>query len=124
PFGYGLSYTKFSIAAAESDENGTAVTASVRNDGKYAGDALVQVYVSCDSPYAPVHPRLCGFGHAAVQPGETTRVNIPLDKLTDTVFNDEGDAVKAEHYTLYIGLSQPDPDFVRMSGAEPAVIRK
>ena len=124
PFGYGLSYTRFSVAKAEEDTDRNSVTATVKNEGNCAGDALVQVYVSCDSPYAPVHPRLCGFGHISLGKGETGEVTVPLDRLTNTVINNEGEPETAEHYMLYIGLSQPDPDSVRMSGTTPVIIKK
>ena len=124
PFGYGLSYTRFSVEKAEEDEDGNSITATVKNEGNRAGDALVQVYVSCESPYAPPRPRLCGFGHISLNKGETGEVRVPLDRLTSTVVNNDGDRETVEHYTLHVGLSQPDPDSVRMSGTTPVTIRK
>ena len=44
--------------------------------------------------------------------------------MTETVINNMGEPEKAEHYTLYVGLSQPDEQSVKMSGAIPAAIRK
>lgn len=108
PFGYGLSYTDYSVTKA--DEAGNEIRAEVSNNGSYAGDALVQVYVACDSPWAPLHPRLCGFGKVSLQAGETKSVSIRLDSLTNTIVNEQGDRITADHYTLYIGLGQPDPD--------------
>ena len=122
PFGYGLSYTTFVLEGAKA-ENGI-LTAEVSNSGCFPGDALVQVYVACDSPYAPLHPRLCGFGHIYLNSGEKGSVHIKLDPLTDTVVNDEGERVKTDHYTLYAGLSQPDEQSVRMTGARPIIIKK
>ena len=106
------------------DGSGKGITASVRNDGSCPGDALIQIYVSCDSPFAPVRPRLCGFRRISVQPGATEQVNITLDPLTATVYNDEGEPVTVQHYTLYVGLSQPDSESVRMSGTTPVAIKK
>lgn len=124
PFGYGLSYTTYAITGANACGDGKSVNAEVKNTGTREGNALVQVYVSCDSPYAPLHPRLCGFARICLAPGETGSVNIPLDKMTETVINNMGEPEKAEHYTLYVGLSQPDEQSVKMSGAIPAAIRK
>ena len=70
PFGYGLSYTDYSVTKADEADN--EISAEVSNNGSYAGDALVQVYVACDSPWAPLHPRLCGFGKVSLQAGERT----------------------------------------------------
>ena len=123
PFGFGLSYTSFSVVKAFCEDGGT-VSAEVINNGKYAGDALVQVYVACDSPFAPPHPRLCGFRRVSLAAGERKTVSVPLDKLMNSVVNDKGERTAAEHYTLYVGLSQPDKQSVRMSGSEPVAIKK
>ncbi len=124
PFGHGLSYTQFRINSASADDDGKTVNAEIENTGARAGDALVQIYVSCDSSYAPVHPRLCGFLRVSLQAGEKKKVGISLDKLTDTVINDRGEPEKAAHYTLYAGLSQPDEMSVALCGAKPVVIKK
>ena len=122
PFGFGLSYTEFAVAGA-SEKDG-AVQAEIVNRGSRAGDALVQVYVACDSPFAPVRPRLCGFAHITLEAGEKGCVSVPLDPLTGTVINDDGEKVSAGHCTLYVGLSQPDELSVSMSGAAPVILRK
>ena len=106
PFGYGLSYTSFSIADA-SDCGTGEVSAEIINTGSRGGDALIQVYVACSSPFAPRHPRLCGFRRVSLEPGERKTVRIQLDPLTDTVVNDDGEREKISHYTLYVGLGQP-----------------
>ena len=114
PFGYGLSYTSFSVTKAELKDK--QVQAEVINLGHCGGDALIQVYVKCDSPYAPLHPRLCGFRRISLAAGETGSVSVPLDTLTDTVVNDQGERIKAGHFTLYVGLGQPDPEEEKTSG--------
>ena len=120
PFGYGLSYTSYEILSAQ--KNGPEIQAEVVNRGEMSGDAVVQVYVRCDSEYAPLRPRLCGFRRVSLRPGQSRTVAVPLDPLTDTVINDRGEETKVQRYTLYIGLSQPDDLSVRMSGVRPVVI--
>ena len=88
-----------------------------------AGDALVQIYVKCDSPYAPLHPRLCGFGKISLEPGEKKMISVLLDPLTDTIISDSGEEVKADGYTLYAGLGQPDELSIHMSGSRPVEIK-
>ena len=122
PFGYGLSYTDYSVTKADEADN--EISAEVSNNGSYAGDALVQVYVACDSPWAPLHPRLCGFGKVSLQAGETKSVSIRLDSLTNTVVNEQGDRITADHYTLYIGLGQPDPDQSFNGDCSPVIIHR
>ena len=122
PFGHGLSYTSFEVVSAVPEEG--SVSVEVVNTGKTAGEALAQIYVRCDSPWAPLHPRLCGFKRVSLEPGERKAVSVPLDPLTDTVVTDEGTFEKVQHYTLYAGLSQPDEQSVSLAGAKPVEIIK
>ena len=105
PFGHGLSYTTYEVLKADADD--LTVSAEIRNTGSMAGDALIQVYAACDSPFASVHPRLCGFQRVSLNPGETKTVSVTLDPFTRTVINSEGNRISAEHGTLYVGLGQP-----------------
>ena len=120
PFGFGLSYTKWSVSDPEM-KNGE-ISVRVRNEGTMDGDAVIQVYVSIDSPDAPVHPRLCGFRRAAVKAGNEAVVSVPLDRLAGTVVNDQGERISVPHMTFHIGMSQPDPVSVRMSGVQPVTL--
>jgi len=122
PFGFGLSYTTFALEGVEIQEN--VVTARVKNTGDRQGSAVVQIYVACESPDAPKHPRLCGFGRIALEAGEAKPLEIRLDPLTDTVVDAEGQRQRVEHYTLYIGFSQPDDFSVSLTGVTPYSIRK
>ena len=121
PFGFGLSYTSWAVRSAEIKEG--RIIAEVENTGKMDGDAVVQVYVRCDSPDAPAFPRLCGFARATVAAGEKKAVDVKLDKLTDTVVNEAGERVKAGHMTFYVGMSQPDEKSVRMCGVRPVELK-
>ena len=122
PFGHGMSYTSFDLLGAEEEEGG--IGASVRNTGERQGEALVQIYVACHSPFAPLHPRLCGFAKVALEPGEEKKVFVPLDPLTDTVTGLDGERLKADHYTLYIGFGQPDEQSVQMPENELVILEK
>ena len=125
PFGYGLSYTRFSTADAalgKAEDGQEIITVSVTNEGKRAGDAVVQVYAECDSPDAPTHPRLCGFKRITLNAGETKQASVPLDRLTRTVVNEAGERIPAEKVTFHVGLSQPDPLSVRLTGTKPLIL--
>ena len=122
PFGHGLSYTRFSLLSAALEDHD--IRAEAVNAGSMPGDVLVQVYVHCDSPFAPLHPRLCGFKKVSLNAGEKKTVHILLDPLTETVIDDTGNPVKAESYTLYVGISQPDEYSVSLSGVKPLEISK
>ncbi|MCM1538534.1 MAG: glycoside hydrolase family 3 C-terminal domain-containing protein [bacterium] len=80
PFGYGLSWTEFSVEQADFilDEERVTVSADITNTGKYPGKQVVQLYVSVpdgrlDHPYQA----LAGFVKTAeLRPGETQRVTV------------------------------------------------
>ena len=117
PFGFGMSYTRFSLAGAEAKQG--EVQVCVTNKGDREGDAVVQVYVACDSPDAPLHPRLCGFRRVSLKPGETKQVAVSLDPRTKTVVDEAGNRIPVERATLYVGLNQPDDRSVELTGQKP-----
>ena len=121
PFGFGLSYTTWKLEGAERNNGSVGVT--VRNTGSMDGDAVIQIYEACDSPFAPVHPRLSGFARVEVPAGEKRTVQVKLDRLTGTVVNEQGERVPASAVTYYVGMSQPDPLSVKMTGVEPIVLK-
>ncbi len=121
PFGFGLSYTRFETEGARFEDGCAKVI--VRNTGDMEGDTVVQVYVACDSPFAPVHPRLCGFLRVALKAGEERTVQVPLDPRFKTVVNDAGARIPVEKATLYVGLHQPDDLSNRLMGGAPEEIQ-
>jgi len=122
PFGFGMGYTTFEVTGAE-EKDGT-VTLRVKNTGDVDGETVAQVYVACDSPLAPAHPRLCGFKRIAVKAGETIEAQVKLDPLTMTVVNEDGERVNVEHATLYAGLNQPDARSIELTGQKPVELKK
>ena len=117
PFGFGLSYTTFSLSDPVVQEGGIRVC--VKNEGKMASDAVIQIYVAADHPEAPLHPRLCGFTRVHLQAGERRGTIIPLDPLSLTVVNSQGQRETVRHAVFHIGLHQPDPLSCRLSGSQP-----
>jgi beta-glucosidase len=85
PFGFGLSYTTFSIAnlmlsdAQVKPGQSVSVTAEVSNTGKVAGDEVVQLYIhqKWGSDSRPMR-ELKGFERLTLQPGETKTVTFQL----------------------------------------------
>jgi beta-glucosidase len=77
PFGYGLSYTRFSIGPVTvTTKHGiTAVTFDVTNTGTRDGIDTPQVYV--ESPLFT--RRLAGWRSVALRPGEKKRVSVTID---------------------------------------------
>jgi beta-glucosidase len=85
PFGFGLSYTTFSIrnlkvSAPQVKVGGSVtVTADVTNTGKVAGDEVVQLYIhqKFGSDSRPMR-ELKGFERVPLQPGETKTITFDL----------------------------------------------
>jgi beta-glucosidase len=96
PFGYGLSYTKFTYGnlaispAPAVDDGMVSVAFDVTNRGSRPGAEVAQIYVSDD--HAPV-PRpakeLKAFAKVRLAPGETKRVGIALDRRAFSYFEKE-----------------------------------
>lgn len=85
PFGYGLSYTTFTLSAVKLSapvmaRNGS-ITASiqVRNSGQREGEAVIQLYVQ-DVVASANRPMklLRGFQRVALKPGESKTVSFPI----------------------------------------------
>ena len=82
PFGYGLSYTKFSyqfLAVEKKDSGGLKVSVQVSNTGDSAGDEVAQLYIKRISESETVHPirRLIGFVRLHdLKPGETRKAEF------------------------------------------------
>ena len=88
PFGYGLSYTHFSIRAAEPVAGGLSVT--VRNEGRMGGDTVIQVYRMIGHPFAERNRRLIGFRRAYVREGEERAVLVPVSPDARRLIDEEG----------------------------------
>jgi beta-glucosidase len=114
PFGYGLSYSKFSYAnvklSATSLKAGDplSVDADVKNTSDLEGDEVVQLYLSFPkSPGAPIRA-LRGMTRVTIGAGETKRVHFNLDARDLSGVNSQGDRiVAAGAYRLYVGGGQP-----------------
>jgi beta-glucosidase len=83
PFGYGLSYTTFSITnpvltAGSPASSGFTIAVDVKNTGTVAGAEVVQVYLGMPAATNEAPRRLVGFQKVSIQPGSTQHVNIPV----------------------------------------------
>lgn len=85
PFGYGLSYTTFTLdnlkigSADLGQGEKTTVSADVANTGSRAGAEVVQLYIKApDSPVKRPSKQLAGFQRLELQPGEKKTVVFEL----------------------------------------------
>ena len=115
PFGYGLSYTSFSVtdAAVILTDNGAEVSCTVKNVGDFDGDEVLQVYVGSHncSVVRPVK-ELKAYRRVSLKRGEERRVTLTLD--LDAFSYYDGDLVFGLHdgaHTLLLGTSSEDVRF-------------
>ncbi|RSN60973.1 glycosyl hydrolase [Amycolatopsis sp. WAC 04182] len=84
PFGHGLSYTTFEtgdLTVTATGDDSATVAVNVTNTGTRAGKHVVQVYVATNA--APVRSparELRAFAKISLEPGETRRVELTLDR--------------------------------------------
>ena len=85
PFGYGLSYTTFGFSHLDlssptiKNDGQVTVSVDVKNEGKRAGDEVVQMYVSYpDSKVSRPREQLVGFQRIHLEPGASQTVRLPL----------------------------------------------
>lgn len=116
PFGYGLSYTEFSIVTdkitVEEDrmKKQIAVQATVTNAGDiYAGKEVLQVYASCpQSGIEKEYRRLCGFAKTGLlHPGESQQLTVCFDAKALSFYDEKNSVwrMEAGKYGIWIGNS-------------------
>jgi beta-glucosidase len=122
PFGFGLSYTSYRYAnlALAQDQLGPSdtlqVSLEVSNTGTYAGEEVVQLYVSAIGSAVERAPKeLEAFTRVALQPGETKSVqlDVPVSRLA---YYDESEAdfvVEPLEYELFVGAHSLDPSALK-----------
>ena len=121
-FGYGLSYTSFSVGkgkmtkksgkVGDSGKLMTIVTVPVTNTGRREGTETVQVYVKrLGDAGAPIKA-LKGFQKLTLKPGETKRAVIALDGEAFEYYDDDiyELSVKPGRYQILYGTSSRDKD--------------
>ncbi len=119
PFGYGLSYTSFTLSdlsvttrgSVEGEDLTAAVSVTVTNTGDREGAEVVQVYVSDDesSVARPVR-ELKGFARVTLAPGASQTVTVALDQRAFSYWSTQLGrwAVEAGDFTIAVGPSSRD----------------
>ncbi|HEY4138221.1 MAG TPA: glycoside hydrolase family 3 C-terminal domain-containing protein, partial [Casimicrobiaceae bacterium] len=120
PFGFGLSYTTFSISKLEVTpqiSDGThplLVQFFVENTGARAGAEVPQVYLGLPASAGEPPKRLVAFDKVSLNPGEKIHMQLTIDPATanhplsywDTQRDDWSTA--DGNYTIYVGNSSAD----------------
>ena len=128
PFGYGLSYTDFSIRFDSLTAKGShiTVTAEVTNTGKHPGKEVVQLYASApDGELSKEFQSLAAFGKTRVlAPGESQFVELTFD-MTGLASYREADncyVLEKGEYLLRLGNSSRSTQPVAVICLEDTVI--
>lgn len=115
PFGFGLSYTTFSVEteSMETGKNTVRISANVKNTGDtFAGKEVVQVYVSCpQTELQKEFRRLCGFAKTGIlRPQETEKVTVVVTAKDMASFDERRSAWILEQglYGIWVGTSLQD----------------
>jgi beta-glucosidase len=115
PFGYGLSYTKFSYSdlavPAQPVAAGQPVVAdvTVTNTGKLAGDEVVQLYLKFPQVKGAPLVALRGFQRIHLDPGASEKVHFELKPRDLGMVTEDGSPIIARgEYAISIGGGQPD----------------
>lgn len=107
PFGFGLSYTDFSVSNYSCEKSGEVirVSADVSNNGEYDADEVIQVYVGSENKEKDRPVRLLkGFKRVSVKAGETVRTVVDVEVNDIKFYNpDKGEWELDDNYTVYAG---------------------
>jgi beta-glucosidase len=116
PFGYGLSYTRFSVSditlssASLTHKGNITASVTVKNTGDRAGATVVQLYLQ-DVTASLARPvkELKNFKKINLQPGEQQVVTFPIDETALRFFNNQLNWVSEPgRFNVFIGLDSQD----------------
>ncbi|ETA71162.1 beta-glucosidase-like glycosyl hydrolase [Actinospica robiniae DSM 44927] len=84
PFGYGLSYTRYSYSGIKVNGGGNGKSAirvsfTVRNDGTKTGTVTLQVYVTQPASTGEPGHALVGYQQVTLKPGQSQKATITID---------------------------------------------
>lgn len=120
-FGYGLSYTKYQYSNLQLDQStithgqDVVVSVDVENIGNYAGDEIVQVYVSdVITSVTWVNKALKGFARVHLEPNEkkTVQISLPWESF-QLVDADCNYVVEAGEFEILVGSSSRYQDLLK-----------
>jgi beta-glucosidase len=117
PFGFGLSYTRFSfsnLSVAPAAGDGTvSVTFDVTNSGGRDGAEVAQIYVGVEHSKVPRPAKeLKGFARVELKAGETKHVRVPLDRRAFSYYDTGSKQWVAEpgEYEILVGEASDNID--------------
>ena len=114
PFGYGLSYTKFTYSGARTDhdhvpaDGSVTLSAEVTNSGAMAGDEVVELYLTHQGVKGAALQELRGFQRIYLNRGEKKTVTFTLRDRDLSIVDDAGKRrIAPGAVQAWIGGGQP-----------------
>jgi beta-glucosidase len=108
PFGFGLSYTKFSLSdpIAKRDGSGYRIMFTVRNRGPRKGTAVVQAYLSYPAAAQEPPYELKAFTSVTLDPGRSRAVSLDLPASAFQIYSGNGFSIAGGTYTVSLGQNE------------------
>lgn len=106
PFGFGLSYTRFSYSSLHVEPGKDVnVTFRVQNTGSRAGDEIAEVYIAMPAATGEPPRRLAGWQKVHLSAGEQKELTITLPRERFAVWDTNSHAwlVPAGSYSILVG---------------------
>lgn len=127
PFGFGLSYTKFSIQNAnlEKKDDFINVNCEVSNIGKFDAKEVIQVYISKvkrndDEPICSLRD----FTKIFIKSGETKTVHFKLPLSAFETITKEGDSIiEKGEYIITLADSSPNETSLKLGATKPEILK-
>lgn len=127
PFGFGLSYTKFTIqnAKAKKTDKTVKIECEVQNIGNYDAKEVVQVYVSRakrtdDDPLC----NLRDFKKVFIKSGETKKIDFELPLSAFEIITNEGESIiEKGEYFITISDSVPTQKSQELGATKPEIVK-
>lgn len=92
PFGYGKTYTKFTLENARISDN--KIFVSVKNIGEIESETVLQLYVTCPpTDFETPIKSLIGFKRISLKPQESIMLDFEIDKNKLTAVDNNGNKV-------------------------------
>jgi beta-glucosidase len=113
PFGYGLSYTRFSYGPlwlSRGSHGSYTATTTIRNTGSRPGAEVPQLYLRYPPRAGEASWNLKGFTKVYLQPGHSQTVSFPITNQMLQSYSEDREewVVTPGRYTLAIGSSSAD----------------
>lgn len=127
PFGFGLSYTQFSIknAKAKKTNKNVKIECEVQNIGNFDAKEVIQVYISKakrndDEPICSLRD----FTKIFIKSGETKKIEFELPLSAFETITNEGDSIiEKGEYFITISDSVPTQKSQELGATKPEIIK-